>query len=153
MGPGILVYSPATRSVKSRRLVMFTNRFSDEDHIEKRARMQTQFEVLEPIARELTQLEVRGSVTNPLQPQQHQQEPTPTTVDLQEVSSSVGDFGTVLVEAELENGTQSESNNENFRQNIPEIDEQISELRQNLPEQQETNSEATKKHPSRIRKL
>ena len=64
--PGILVYSPATRSVKSRRLVMFTNRFSDEDHIEKRARMQTRFEVLEPIARELTQLQIIGSVTNPL---------------------------------------------------------------------------------------
>ena len=62
------------------------------------------------------------------------------------------DFGTVPLEAELENGTQSESNNENFRQNIPEIDEQISELRQDLTEQQETNFEATKKYPSRIRK-
>ena len=151
--PGIFVYSPATRSVKSRRLVVFTNRFSAEDSIEKRARMQSQFEVLEPIARELTQLEIRGSVTNPLQPQQQQQEPTPSTVDLQEVSSSVGDFGTVPLEAELENGTQSESNNENFRQNLPEIDEQVTKLRQDLPEQQGTNSEATKKYPSRVRKL
>ena len=33
--PGILVYSPATRSLKSRRLVVFTNCFSKEEHIEK----------------------------------------------------------------------------------------------------------------------
>ena len=79
---------------------MFTNRFSKEEHIEKRAKMQIQFELLEPIARELAQQSLIGGVH--LQQQQQQVSIPSSTEDLQKGSSSEGVLETVPTEAHLE---------------------------------------------------
>ena len=107
--PGVLMYFPATRSVNSRRLVIFTNRFSNVSQIEKRARVQTSIEELEPIARQLQQQQPVGKVVIIEQHQQQQQQQVSTsqsTVDLQVVPEQVGEIETAVLQAEPTRVTQ-----------------------------------------------